>query len=118
MGGLEHIGGESFLGGSIRRIFADAMSSEPIPDAKALGFSAMAYVAILVGIALALLKAFVWSKGVFTSEVFGYALAGALIPGGIAYAIAARKKVRNPNRFALWFLLLCIFFLLLELSHR
>src|SRR5258708_20683422 len=66
VGGLEHIGGESFLGGSIRRIFADAMSSEPIPDAKALGFSAMAYVAILVGIALALLKAFVWSKGVFT----------------------------------------------------
>jgi hypothetical protein len=94
------------------------MSNEPIPDAKAQGFGAMAYVAIVVGIALAILKAFVWSKCAFTSEVFGYALAGALIPGAIAYAIAGRKKARNPNRFALWFLSLCIFFLLLELSHR
>jgi ABC-type Fe3+-siderophore transport system permease subunit len=75
-------------------------------------------VAIITGIALAILKAFVWSKGVFTSDVFGYAFAGALIPGAIAYAIARRKKERNPNRFALSFLLLCIFFLLLELSHR
>jgi hypothetical protein len=94
------------------------MFNEPIPDAKAQGFGAMAYVAIVVGIALAILKAFVWSKGAFTSEVFGYALAGALIPGAIAYSIAGRKKARNPNKFALWFLLLCVFFLPLEFSHR
>jgi dipeptide/tripeptide permease len=50
--------------------------------------------------------------------VFGYALAAAVIPGAIAYAIAGRKKVRNPNKFALSFLLLSIFFLLLELAHR
>lgn len=96
----------------------DAVSNEPTPDAKAEGFGAMAYVAIVVGIALAILKGFVWSKGVFTSEVFGYALAGALIPRAIAYPIGRRKKGRSPNRFALWFLSLCIFFLLLELSHR
>jgi ABC-type Fe3+-siderophore transport system permease subunit len=87
-------------------------------DTKAQGFGPIAYLAIIVGIALAILKVIVWSKGRFTSEVFGYALAGALIPGAIAYAIAGRKKARNPNRFALSFLLLSIFFLLLELSHR
>jgi len=94
------------------------MSKEPAADPEAQGFSVPASIAVIVGILLAILKAFVWSKGVFTAEVFGYALAGALIPGAIAYAIAGRKKVRNPNRFALSFLLLCIFFLLLELSHR
>lgn len=94
------------------------MLNEPIPDARAQGFSVLASIGIIVGILLAILKAFVWSKGVFTAEVFGYALAGALIPGAIAFAIAGRKKVRNPNRFALSFLLLCIFFLLLEFSHR
>jgi hypothetical protein len=94
------------------------MPNEPIPDARAQGFGGLAYTGIIIGILLAILKAFVWSKGVFTAEVFGYALAGALIPGAIAYAIAGRKKVRNPNRFALSFVLLCLFFLLIELSHR
>jgi hypothetical protein len=37
-----------------------------------------------------------------------------LIPGGIAYSIAGREKVRNGNRFALRFILLSVFFLLLE----
>jgi hypothetical protein len=87
-------------------------------DEQAPSFGVMAYVGIIVGICLAIVKTFVWSKGVYTSEVFGYALAGALIPGAIAYAIAGRKKVRNPNRFAIWFVSLCIFFLLLELAHR
>lgn len=93
--------------------------NRPSTDGQAQqGFSVLAYVGIVVGICLAIVKALVWSKGVFTSEVFGYALAGALIPGAIAYAIAGRKKVRNPNRFALWFVSLCIFFLLFELAPR
>ena len=87
-------------------------------DGPGQGFSVLAYVGIIVGVILAIAKALVWSKGLFTSEVFGYALAGAMIPGAIAYAIAGRKKVRNPNRFALWFLLLCIFFLVLEFVNR
>jgi hypothetical protein len=94
------------------------MDHRPSTDGQAQGFSVLAYVGITVGICLAIARALVWSKGVFTSEVFGYALAGALIPGAIAYAIAGRKKVRNPNRFALWFVSLCIFFLLLELAPR
>ena len=87
-------------------------------NVHAQGFSVLASVGIIVGVLLAVVKALVWSKGAFTSEVFGYALAGAVIPGAIAYAIAGRKKARNPNRFALLFLLLCILFLLLELTHR
>jgi ABC-type Fe3+-siderophore transport system permease subunit len=82
------------------------------------GFSALAYVGIIVGVFLAIVKALVWSKGAFTSEVFGYAVAGALLPGAIAYAIAGRKKVRNPNKFALCFVALCVFFLLLEVANR
>ena len=81
-------------------------------------FSPLAYAGIIIGILLAIVKAFIWSRGNFTAEVFGYALAGALLPGAIEYAIAGRTKVRNPNRFALAFLLLCVAFLLLELrSH-
>jgi uncharacterized membrane protein len=94
------------------------MENRPNTDGQAQGFSALAYCGIIVGICLAIVKALVWSRGAFTSEVFGYALAGAVIPGAIAYAIAGRKRVRNPNRFALWFLLLSIFFLLLELAHH
>jgi hypothetical protein len=51
-----------------------------------------AYVGIMVGVLLAIVKALIWSKGAFTSEVFGYALAGAVIPGAIAYAIAGTKE--------------------------
>jgi len=94
------------------------MPTQLTADAKTQGFGVLASIGVIVGIFLAIVKAFVWSKGAFTSEVFGYALAGALVPGAIAYVIAGRKKVRNPNRFALSFLLLCLFFLLLELSHR
>jgi hypothetical protein len=94
------------------------MDNRPNTDVQAKGFGMLAYVGIIFGICLAIVKAFVWSKGVFTSEVFGYALAGALIPGVIAYAIAGRKKVRNLNMFSLWFVSLCVFFLLLELAHR
>jgi hypothetical protein len=94
------------------------MDNRPSTEVQAKGFGVLAYVGIIVGICVAIVKAFVWSKGVFTSEVFGYALAGALMPGVIAYAIAGRKKVRNPKMFSLWFVSLCVFFLLLELAHR
>jgi hypothetical protein len=33
------------------------------------------------------------------------------------FATAGREKVRNGNRFALWFLLLSVFFLLLEVPQ-
>ena len=94
------------------------MPSPPPVGSQSWQFSPLAYVAIIIGILLAIVKAFVWSGGIFTGEVFGYALAGAMIPGAIAYAIAGRRKVRNPNRFALAFLLLCIVFLLLELNSH
>jgi ABC-type Fe3+-siderophore transport system permease subunit len=94
------------------------MDYRPPVNGPPKGFSALAYLGMMVGIFLAIVKALVWSKGGFTSEVFGYAIAGALIPGAIAYAIAGRKKVRSPNKFALCFVALCVFFLLLELTNR
>ena len=94
------------------------MANPPIHDIQPWRFSPLAHVGIIIGIVLAIAKALVWSKGVFTSEVFGYALAGALIPGAIAYFIAGRKKVRNANRFALAFLALCVVFFLMELLPR
>ena len=50
-------------------------------DGPGQGFSVLAYVGIIVGVILAIAKALVWSKGLFTSEVFGYALAGAMKEG-------------------------------------
>lgn len=81
-------------------------------------FGPWAFIGIAIGITLAFVKALVWSDGAFNAEVFGYALGAALFPGLIAYAIAGRQRVRNPNRFALWFLAFSLFFLLLEFSNR
>ena len=39
--------------------------------------------------------AIVKAKGVLNAEVFGYKLAGAVVPGAIAYAVAGRAKERN-----------------------
>jgi len=94
------------------------MPDQTISDPKTQPFGVLALLGVVVGILLAIAKALVWSRGAFSAEVVGYAFAGAVIPGGIAYAIAGRKKVRNANKFALSFLLLSIFFLLIELSQR
>jgi hypothetical protein len=81
------------------------------------GFGLTAWIGVLFGILIGIAKALIWSRGFFSSEVFGYAVAAVCIPGAIAYAIAGREKVRNGNRFALWFLMLSVFFLLLEVSQ-
>ena len=88
----------------------------PAPEPR--GFSPLAIIAVILGLLLAIAKGFVWSKGNWNAEVFGYVLAGALLPGAIAYAIAGRKKARNPNRFALWFFVLCLVSLLLEIRYH
>ena len=95
------------------------MAENSLPGNKSAnqGFGLTAWIGILFGILIGIAKAFIWSRGAFGSEVFGYAVAAVLVPGAIAYAIAGREKVRNGNRFALWFLLLSVFFLLLEISQ-
>jgi hypothetical protein len=65
---------------------------------------------------LCFVRAWIWCKGNFTAEAQGYAFSGVLMWGGVAYAIAGRRKVRNPNRFGLWFCALCLLSVLLELS--
>jgi hypothetical protein len=55
------------------------MNNRAAINGQVKGFSALAYVGIMVGVLLAIVKALIWSKGAFTSEVFGYALAGAVI---------------------------------------
>jgi hypothetical protein len=54
------------------------------------------------------------AQGVLNAEVFGYALAGTVVPGAIAYAVAGRAKERNSKQFAIWLLFLGIFFLYLN----
>ncbi len=88
----------------------------PTPPAKSFGV--LPWIGVAVGIFLAFANAWVWSGGVWTDESLGYALGGLIFPGLIAYAIAGRKKVYNPNRFGLWFCGLCLIFFLMELSHR
>jgi hypothetical protein len=82
-------------------------------------FGPLAWVAIAFAVVLGIAKALVWSHGTYSGEVEGYAAAAILVPVGIAYSIAGRRKVRRGgNRFALWLSLLSVFFLLLELSSR
>jgi hypothetical protein len=78
----------------------------------------LALAGIAVGLTLAILKALIWSGGTFNAEVLGYALGAAILPALIAYAIAGRRKVRNPNRYAFWFMVLCLLFLVLEAANQ
>ena len=41
--------------------------------------------------------AIVKAKGVLNAEVFGYKLAGAVVPGGIAYAVAVEQKSETES---------------------
>jgi hypothetical protein len=94
------------------------MTDNPVTNSNAQQFGIPALVAVIVGVLLAIVKALVWARGKFDGQVMGYALAGALVPGAIAYAIGGRRRTGSPNKFAFWFLLLSIFFLLLELHQH
>lgn len=72
----------------------------------------------VVGIFLAVVKALVWSRGIVSAEVLGYAEAGILIPLLIAYAIAGRQAKRDWDKFGFWFAALSLFFLFLEITGR
>jgi hypothetical protein len=88
----------------------------PTPPFKPFGF--VFWACIVVGVLLCSLKAQIWSNGEWTSEAGGYAFGGLLFPGLIAYALAGRRKVRNPSLFGLWFCGSCLFFFLLELFQH
>jgi ABC-type Fe3+-siderophore transport system permease subunit len=95
------------------------MSTNPQPSAvpqRRIGWLGVA--GIVTGVLLAVVQALVWSAGVVSNEVEGYAAAGILIPLLIAYAIAGRKAKRNWDQFGLCFAGLALFFLLLEISGR
>lgn len=94
------------------------ITTTPVATAKPKHFGVLAFLAIAVGVLLAFYRAWIWCNGLFTAEAAGYAMGGLLLPALIAYAIAGRKKARNPNLFALSFCALCVFSLLLEISNR
>jgi len=79
--------------------------------------SVLPVLGVAVGILLSVIRALVWSRGIFSHEAFGYAFSGPLLAGVIAYAVARRKNRWSANRFALWFVSLCLLFLLMELVH-
>jgi len=64
-------------------------TSMPETNPRTGRFSPLAWMGIVVGILLAIVKALIWSKGVLNAEVFGYALAGAVVPG--------RNRIRHSG---------------------
>lgn len=75
------------------------------PSPKPLSAAKRALVAFLVllGIALSVARALLWSRGVSTAEVSGYATSTLLMSSVVAYLIAGRKKNRKPVSFGLIF---------------
>lgn len=75
----------------------------PLPQPLSPAKRALVALLVLLGIALSVAKALLWSGGVWNAEVSGYASSGLLISLGISYLIAGRKKIRKPVRFGLIF---------------
>jgi hypothetical protein len=96
----------------------DSTPAPVVPTPPSKRFGMIFWVCIVVGVLLSLSTARVWGNGEWTGEAQGYAFGSILLPGLIAYAIAGRRKVRNPAAFGLWFCGLCLLFFLLELSHH
>lgn len=107
------------------------MDNAPVPDVlpphrpapialapRPKPFGVLAWVGVVVGVFLCFLQAWIWSGGVWTAESSGYAMGGVVFVGLIAYAIAGRRKVRNPNRFGFWYWGLALLFYRVEFSHR
>jgi len=88
-------------------------SPQPLSPAK----RALVGLLVLVGIALSVPTALLWSRGVWTVEVLGYAISALLMSLVGAYLIAGRKKNRKPVLFGLIFVGIS-FLCLLELSNR
>jgi hypothetical protein len=93
---------------------------EHLPPSPPLSPAKRALVAflMLVGIALAVLQALLWSRGVWNAEVFGYAIGTILMSTIVAYLIAGRRKKRKPVSFGLIFAGILLFTCLPELSNR
>jgi hypothetical protein len=88
----------------------------PDLERKPNSFGPFAYLGILVGVALSVAKALVWSSGSFDAEVSGYAIGAIATALLVAYLIGGRKKVRNPNLFSLSFCGICLLLYLMERS--
>lgn len=88
-------------------------SPRPLSPAK----RALVGLLVLLGIALSVTKALLWSRGVWTAEVSGYAIGALLTSSVVAYLIAGRKKNRRPVFFGLIFVGISFVLCLLELSR-
>ena len=95
-------------------------SSPPARPPQPLSPAKRALVALLVllGIALSVAKALLWSGGVWRSaEISGYAVGALLMSLVVSYLIAGRKKNRKPVLFGLIFAGVAFVLCLMELSH-
>lgn len=92
---------------------------EPVSPSPPLSPAKRALVAflMLLGIVLSVARALLWSRGVWTAEVFGYAISGILMSTVVAYLIAGRRKNRKPVLFGLTFVAISFVMCLLELSN-
>lgn len=88
-------------------------SKQPLSPAKRVLVAFL----VLLGIALSVVKALLWSRGSWTAEVSGYALGAILVSSVVAYLIAGRKKNPKPVLFGLIFVGISFVLCLLELSN-
>lgn len=108
------------MSSSVPAVPTHSDSSPPVPPSQlppSPAKRALVAFLVLLGIALSVVKALFWSRGVWTAEASGYAFGGILMPAGVAYLIAGRKKNRKPVVFGLIFAAISFVLLLSELSH-
>lgn len=92
------------------------ITATPNSQKKPRTFWPLVFLGIVVGVALSIARAVVWSGGSFNAEVSGYAFGGIMFSLLIAYAIAGREKARNLNLFSLSFCGICLVLYLMEVS--
>jgi len=94
------------------------MRSADTRERPALWRITVATILITTAVALCVLTALFWSRGVWNAAVLGYAL-GVMVMGGlVSYLIAGRKKVRNVLRFSLIFFSISLVLILLEMANH
>jgi len=90
----------------------------PSPRPLSPAQRALVALLLLLGVALSVAKALLWSRGVWTAEASGDAVGALLMSSFVAYLIAGRKKNRKPVLFGLIFAGISFVLCLLELSHH
>jgi hypothetical protein len=106
------------LGVPAQSASSTAAPLSPSPNPLSPAKRALVAFLVLLGVALSVAKALLWSRGVWNAEVSGYAIGALFMSSVVAYLIAGRKKNRKPVLFGLIFVGISFVLCLLELSNH